>query len=236
MGIAGLKQLLLPYCKTVEVKRFDGSRAGIDGQNWLHQAAFSCCRDLALGRHTLKLQKTPEMVHEVIKFVVSPNEADAQLALMQNNELIDVVISDDSDMVAYGCDKIHGFVDVKRINAELNREKDLHETCTSSKEPKLDIFEVSKGEEERNNTEALKIDMENKKIENLYGLAPKPVSVISNEGLKDLIDLKRPWRLSLLQSGFDPCSERSPPNKLQREEIIKCFAEGSRRKDAKDLG
>ncbi|GJR32785.1 retrovirus-related pol polyprotein from transposon TNT 1-94 [Tanacetum coccineum] len=53
------------------------------------------------------------MVHEVIKelrlqdiqFVVSPNEADAQLALMQNNELIDVVISDDSDMVAYGCDK-----------------------------------------------------------------------------------------------------------------------------------
>ncbi|GJZ63285.1 hypothetical protein Tco_0619706 [Tanacetum coccineum] len=46
-----LKQLLLPYCKTVELKRFDGSRAGIDGQ---HQAAFSCCRDLALGRHTLK--------------------------------------------------------------------------------------------------------------------------------------------------------------------------------------
>ncbi|GKE39789.1 exonuclease 1, partial [Tanacetum coccineum] len=45
------------------------------------------------------------MVHEVIKFVVSPNEADAQLALMQNNKLIDVVISDDSDMVAYGCDK-----------------------------------------------------------------------------------------------------------------------------------
>ncbi|GJV68517.1 exonuclease 1 [Tanacetum coccineum] len=54
------------------------------------------------------------MVHEVIKelrlqdirFVVSPNEVDAQLALTQNNELIDVVISDDSDMVAYGCDKI----------------------------------------------------------------------------------------------------------------------------------
>nr|GEW61630.1 protein FORGETTER 1 [Tanacetum cinerariifolium] len=35
------KQLLLPYCKTVELKRFDGSRAGIDGQNWLHQATFS---------------------------------------------------------------------------------------------------------------------------------------------------------------------------------------------------
>nr|GEV06152.1 hypothetical protein [Tanacetum cinerariifolium] len=93
----GLKQLLLPYCKMVELKRFDMSRAGIDGQNWLHDAAFTCCRDLALGRHKLKekhirkathydkirkrlrdeseykngLQKASEMVHGVIKAYLS---------------------------------------------------------------------------------------------------------------------------------------------------------------------
>ncbi|GJR70298.1 retrovirus-related pol polyprotein from transposon TNT 1-94 [Tanacetum coccineum] len=59
---------------------------------------------------------------------------------------------------------ILGFAKAKRISAELNRKKDLHETCTSSKEPKLDVSKVSKDEEKRNNTEASKIDKENKKL------------------------------------------------------------------------
>ncbi|GJX85883.1 putative reverse transcriptase domain-containing protein [Tanacetum coccineum] len=41
----------------------------------------------------------------VVPWKQTANRFKGSLALMQNNKLIDVVISDDSDMVAYGCDK-----------------------------------------------------------------------------------------------------------------------------------
>jgi exonuclease-1 len=59
---------------------------------------------------------TPQMAAELIqvvessrpsvKFLVSPHEADAQLAFLSRNELVDVIITEDSDTIAYGCKDI----------------------------------------------------------------------------------------------------------------------------------
>lgn len=43
---------------------------------------------------------------EGIKYYVAPYEADAQLAFLNNNNLCDYVITEDSDLILYGCNKI----------------------------------------------------------------------------------------------------------------------------------
>jgi len=57
---------------------------------------------------------TPEMAYEVIKalrkenfdFLVAPYEADAQLAMLSRENLIDLVITEDSDLIVYGARSI----------------------------------------------------------------------------------------------------------------------------------
>jgi len=54
---------------------------------------------------------TPRMAYNLIKilreeqieFIVAPYEADAQLAFLSLNNLVDAVITEDSDLVVYGC-------------------------------------------------------------------------------------------------------------------------------------
>ena len=41
-----------------------------------------------------------------IEFIVAPYEADAQMAYMVKENIADFAISEDSDLVAYGCPKI----------------------------------------------------------------------------------------------------------------------------------
>jgi exonuclease-1 len=41
-----------------------------------------------------------------IKFIVAPFEADSQLAYMYHSKQIDYIMSEDSDLVAYGCNDI----------------------------------------------------------------------------------------------------------------------------------
>jgi exonuclease-1 len=41
-----------------------------------------------------------------IKFMVAPYEADSQIAKLKNLNLIDVAISEDSDLIAYGINTI----------------------------------------------------------------------------------------------------------------------------------
>ncbi|PVU93589.1 hypothetical protein BB561_003185 [Smittium simulii] len=48
-----------------------------------------------------------------IKYVVAPYEADAQLAYLERVELIDGIITEDSDLIAYGCKKIIYKLDIK---------------------------------------------------------------------------------------------------------------------------
>ena len=48
-----------------------------------------------------------EALKEVgVNFMVSPYEADAQLAYFAQNALVDVVISEDGDTLPYGCARV----------------------------------------------------------------------------------------------------------------------------------
>lgn len=57
---------------------------------------------------------SPEMAHELIKvlrqqniqYIVAPYEADAQLAFLSIYKFVDCVITEDSDLLAYGCPKV----------------------------------------------------------------------------------------------------------------------------------
>ena len=47
-----------------------------------------------------------ELIAHNISYIVAPYEADAELAYLSRMNLVDIVISDDSDLIAYGCSKI----------------------------------------------------------------------------------------------------------------------------------
>merc|ERR1712098_170528 len=46
------------------------------------------------------------LIQEKIKYIVSPNEADAQCVYLNNKGYVDFVISDDSDLIAFGVNKL----------------------------------------------------------------------------------------------------------------------------------
>lgn len=57
---------------------------------------------------------TPEMAHAVIQaleacqidFVVAPYEADAQLAYLEMNGIVDGIVTEDSDLLVFGCKRV----------------------------------------------------------------------------------------------------------------------------------
>lgn len=42
-----------------------------------------------------------------VDFIVAPYEADAQLAYLANNGIVDAVVTEDSDLVAFGCPNVY---------------------------------------------------------------------------------------------------------------------------------
>jgi exonuclease-1 len=62
------------------------------------QKAVSVTPAMALQLQTALARRTPP-----VEFVVAPYEADAQLAYMAMHGLVDVVVSEDSDMLVFGC-------------------------------------------------------------------------------------------------------------------------------------
>ncbi|KAJ2602782.1 Rad2 nuclease [Coemansia sp. RSA 1721] len=68
----------------------------------------------AFEQFTRSIEVTPEMAKEVIKelekegfdYVVAPFEADAQLAYLESKGLISAAISEDSDLIVFGCKNI----------------------------------------------------------------------------------------------------------------------------------
>ncbi len=69
---------------------------------------------------------THEMRHELIiqckrfriPFIVAPYEADAQMAKLAHNTDVDLVITEDSDLLAYGCPRVLFKIDFKTGNGE----------------------------------------------------------------------------------------------------------------------
>lgn len=69
------------------------------------------------------------LIAEEVSYVVAPYEADAQLAYLEKKGIIDGIITEDSDLLVFGCRKVlfkldadGRCVEIKRDNFALCRE------------------------------------------------------------------------------------------------------------------
>ena len=68
----------------------------------------------AIKKYGESIDITPQMAHILIKvleglgveYYVAPYEADAQLAYLWHRKHVDVVFTEDSDLLAFGCQKV----------------------------------------------------------------------------------------------------------------------------------
>nr|XP_055028599.1 exonuclease 1 [Misgurnus anguillicaudatus]XP_055028600.1 exonuclease 1 [Misgurnus anguillicaudatus] len=101
----------LPSKKEVEKTRRERRQANLQkGKQLLREGKLSEARDC----FTRCVNITPSMAHDVIKAartrgvdcVVAPYEADAQLAFLNKSGIAQAVITEDSDLLAFGCKKV----------------------------------------------------------------------------------------------------------------------------------
>uniref|UniRef100_A0A3Q1HJI4 Exonuclease 1 n=1 Tax=Anabas testudineus TaxID=64144 RepID=A0A3Q1HJI4_ANATE len=101
----------LPSKKDVEMARRERRQSNLQkGRQLLREGKLSEARDC----FTRCVNITPAMAHNLIKVargkgvdcVVAPYEADAQLAYLTKSGLAHAVITEDSDLLAFGCKKV----------------------------------------------------------------------------------------------------------------------------------
>ncbi|XP_051724948.1 exonuclease 1 [Ctenopharyngodon idella] len=101
----------LPSKQDVEKSRRERRQANLQkGKQLLREGKISEAREC----FTRSVNITPSMAHDVIKAartrgvdcVVAPYEADAQLAFLNKSGIAQAVITEDSDLLAFGCKKV----------------------------------------------------------------------------------------------------------------------------------
>ncbi|XP_064173419.1 exonuclease 1 [Anguilla rostrata] len=101
----------LPSKKEVDTARRERRQANLQkGKQLLREGKISAARDC----FTRCINVTPAMAREVIKAartrgvdcVVAPYEADAQLAFLNKAGIAQAIITEDSDLLAFGCKKV----------------------------------------------------------------------------------------------------------------------------------
>ncbi|XP_067310704.1 exonuclease 1 isoform X1 [Pseudorasbora parva] len=101
----------LPSKQDVEKSRRERRQANLlKGKQLLREGKISEAREC----FTRSVNITPSMAHDVIKAartrgvdcVVAPYEADAQLAFLNKSGIAQAVITEDSDLLAFGCKKV----------------------------------------------------------------------------------------------------------------------------------
>ncbi|KAL2622243.1 hypothetical protein R1flu_002448, partial [Riccia fluitans] len=98
-----------------------------------HSAAYECYQRAVDITPAVALRLIKVLQQEGVEYIVAPYEADAQMAYLALNDLVQVVITEDSDLIAYGCPRILFKMD-KSGNGEefqysdLVRNKDLNFT------------------------------------------------------------------------------------------------------------
>lgn len=96
--------------KTVEERRLQREKCRAEVELHLRR------NDAPRARELMKrcVSVTPEILHSIlrvlrannIEFIVSPYEADAQLCFLQRTNYIDYILTEDSDLVAYGATRV----------------------------------------------------------------------------------------------------------------------------------
>ena len=67
------------------------------------RSILQCAAQHAVQSFSLRMQA---LKAASVDFVVAPFEADAQMAYLAVNELVHAVITEDSDMLPYGCPRV----------------------------------------------------------------------------------------------------------------------------------
>lgn len=84
--------------------------------------------ELAKRKFAESIDITPKIAHQLIRhlkrmgveYYVAPYEADAQLMYMWKEGYADVIITEDSDLLAYGCEKVFFKMDSKGYGYEVD--------------------------------------------------------------------------------------------------------------------
>ncbi|XP_028983134.1 exonuclease 1 isoform X2 [Betta splendens] len=116
----------LPSKREVEKSRRQRREANLQkGRQLLRQGKLSEAREC----FTRSVNITPAMAHNLIKAarsrgvdcIVAPYEADAQLAYFTKSDLAQAVITEDSDLLAFGCKKVILKMDKQGNGLEIDR-------------------------------------------------------------------------------------------------------------------
>ncbi|KAH9576044.1 hypothetical protein CY35_01G142900 [Sphagnum magellanicum] len=98
-----------------------------------HAAAYECYRKAVDITPAIAFRLIKVLRKENVEYIVAPYEADAQMAFLALHGHVDLVITEDSDLIPYGCpqvffkmDKFGQGVDFQYSNLVRNRELDLN--------------------------------------------------------------------------------------------------------------
>ena len=102
--------------------RQDHLQQGLDAEaSGNYQLAEHCYRQ-SVSISPLMIKRTIETLKSMnVPFIVSPYESDAQLTFLSLNDYVDCVITEDSDLVVYGCRRIIFKLDREGQFVELQR-------------------------------------------------------------------------------------------------------------------
>jgi hypothetical protein len=85
-------------------------------------ATYCCCATML----PLVLQ---ELKAQGVQFIVAPYEADAQMAYLARRNDVQLVITEDSDLLAYGCPRCGNLAGVLRFQVEVDVVSPLRQTA-----------------------------------------------------------------------------------------------------------
>jgi exonuclease-1 len=88
--------------------------------------------------HEMVLKVIEALKRERVKYVVAPYEADAQLAFLYKRKLVYAVITEDSDLACYGCEKI--FTKMNQYGAGVEVDLSKLGKCAGFADFKDDMF------------------------------------------------------------------------------------------------
>ncbi|KAF9485121.1 PIN domain-like protein [Pholiota conissans] len=86
---------------------------------------------------------TPQMAFQLIKalqaenvkYVVAPYEADAQLAYLERTGIVDAILTEDSDLLVFGCKEVLFKLDINACTVVSISRSDFGSVASTSKEP-----------------------------------------------------------------------------------------------------
>ncbi|CAG8473183.1 3742_t:CDS:2 [Acaulospora colombiana] len=161
MGIQCLLQSLKSIQTNVSIAKYSGMTVGVDAYCWLHKGIYTCMNELVLNKPTTKYvdycMKRVRMLKnydirpfivfdggllpakdhaealrdEKVEYMVAPYEADAQLAYLERKNRIQAIITEDSDLLVFGCKTVCLSFDIDALEQRFQHELTIPQKLTT---------------------------------------------------------------------------------------------------------